>query len=374
MIDAGINRNPVILPTELSKLAPRREPGSLGHLWKFNRLAQMNGVGNGNVSSQLQQAVNKLAGPQPMVSSGMHPFKIYQLPSQYRTNPQPNDWLKFRCRNGLVTWRPTVVPAIDVGNPFTDWRMTCTPCTYANPKNIDQMGVSTILESEASNTVPFTDKDEVYLQNGGDPDYTLEIPIPFVPSNGNPSTAAYFWINLDQDENGNTSPQIHFGGFWSLNNGNFATHNFGDPIPFEFGPRAFPVTQNIIGNTLVIGSIQINAAESPNKTQGNYKPYIVQNQIGHACMVPSNYNAVAGTYSDNAIYYTGDIVYYPPVSLPASGTPYVASYLQAQNYADEFSNPVDLRGVSAVGISGIAPSGDGTATTAWIPWGVAIAP
>ncbi len=90
-------------PTETSPLASRRESGSGGQLWKK--------VGRGvNQNAELTKAVKqvnrKLSQLQHLggLDGKMHPFKIYQMPSEMRATALPDGeaWRTFRVRGGSL--------------------------------------------------------------------------------------------------------------------------------------------------------------------------------------------------------------------------------------------------------------------------------
>lgn len=89
----------------------------------------------GNATRQLQNGVNRLFTPQPMVSSGLHPFKIYRVPAQYRFTPLADPtttWRAVRVRGGLIlntTISPSNLPTgtDKVDQPYQD--------VYANLAN-----------------------------------------------------------------------------------------------------------------------------------------------------------------------------------------------------------------------------------------------
>ena len=220
-----------------------------------------------------------------------------------------------------------------------------------------------MFEAEPLGELPFQGDSEVYLQNGGDPDYEIQLPSTF----GIQAMAiGYFWIDLtDAPSSGNAVPYIKFGGQRTNGDGTNAG-DFGETLPFDITGGGFPV--NILGKYIPLGSIFIKCSggNSPN----DFVPYIDQYVYGHFIFTPNNYVNVAGPYSDNVVYWTGDVVTgIIPDTPPASGMPFYSGYIQMQMYNDGLgTNNTDTRFVDPIGISGIAPPTDGTFNDTWIPW------
>ena len=384
-MDIAVPRQRIVNPTELTRLASKREPDSLGHLWKYTSSGQDQGRDLGNNTSQISAALSKLNARPWLTPSGYYPFKIYQLPPQFRSSPSPNDYLKFRCRNGLVTFRPINV-ADDMG-PFdgNPWFPMCQQCGYANAPDPTQLGVPTSLYAQLGQ-LPFVDNNEVFLVNGGDPDYIL-----FGPDQ-DPDvwfSFAYFWASLDAStiaESGQPAViNIHFGGFY-YKGGDYIP--FGDEMPFDGtytnhpgGPGFYtPVFPGLMTNYFFIGTIFM-LFQQGYIASGNVgfvgKPYITNYVNWHQTLIPTNYGCMAGDYSDSIIYYTGDLVNgYASDQGVSSGDPYVYLWVQSYAYAngDDGDPVVDLRNTQQLGIWGQAPPAEASGDFYWMPYSWAIAP
>lgn len=87
--------------SEGSHLDSPREPGSAPHTWKFARQGQQRATNISRVGGQIQRSLQAGQRPQ-LVPQKLLPFQVYQLPQSLRTNPQPNDNFKIRVRQGRV--------------------------------------------------------------------------------------------------------------------------------------------------------------------------------------------------------------------------------------------------------------------------------
>ena len=93
-----IPRNGLRKPVEMSGMTSSRESASVQRSWRTLLEAQENVAAGHNSQSIL---AGKLRTIQPSNPSLMYPFKIYQLPWQFRTATNPaTDWLKVRVRSG----------------------------------------------------------------------------------------------------------------------------------------------------------------------------------------------------------------------------------------------------------------------------------
>lgn len=366
-MDVGIPKNPIGLPSELSKLASRREPNSLFHLWKRTLQAQNQGIDSGNSTRQLAAGLNRALGNNPMASSGYHPFQIYQLPQQYRDNPQPNDWLRFRCRNGNVTFRPMQV--MDGSGTVNDfWEVNSKDCKYSTEDDDFATGIPSTFGSFS--TPPFTDHDELFMVNGydedfnpaliQDPEYLIDI-----PSSDIAFANAVFWISIDFKDEFNPYPVIHFGGSWTnvdLSPGG----TFGDDIPPQISGLEQISLQNIpniMTSYRVIGFINIIFAPDLISTtdQTHGQPIVSQVLNSHVLDYPIGYMNFVGTYDDNPIYWPGDMVYFQD---EGSGD----SAFFIQYWYDAFTVPdsPDRRQAIPLGVSGIPPNSDLTSNQYWL--------
>jgi len=95
-----IPRNGLRKPVEMSGMTSSRESASVQRSWRTLLEAQENVAAGHNSQSIL---AGKLRTIQPSNPSLMYPFKIYQLPWQFRTATNPaTDWLKVRVRTGRI--------------------------------------------------------------------------------------------------------------------------------------------------------------------------------------------------------------------------------------------------------------------------------
>lgn len=360
--ESPVPRTNLHRPSESSRLVPARDPSSIFHNWRATNHGNNRGNEITNQNGALITELNRLEAKKGWVSDGMHPFKIYQLPSQYRPVPTSTDYLKFRCRTGGFLQKPTIVPnayvGIQVPDPafapsgqggwqttvfgsnFNEYRGNNFNVGWANPDTGSGTGVP-FLGAYSGVSLPLNFKNEVYLTNGGDPEYTAK-----------PDSISFFWIQMDVDGNGVSSANIHFGG-WLYADGSL----FGDkppwivesPTGFYFGNLySLPVVSNVISTYTVLGDINIF----------NGKVYIGQYIHDHLITLPDNYFRYVGQYDDSHIYWTGDIV-----TDSGEGGPSIDGFwvqlAGLANFTD--SGPVSgyQGNVGCIGISGTSPFEDG---------------
>lgn len=376
-----VSRNVLPVPVETSALMSPRDPQALSHLWKFTSQGNERGKQLANQNSAIIAKLNSLTNPRG-VTTGVHPFQIYQMPSVFRPTASPTDYLKFRIRTGGFLTQIRSVPSADVGTAIPDpgsdpfasggWQGT------GFYSNIDQFrggssedvkwdmtfvtGGGTgqpLLGSYSSGAplfnLPYTMQDDVFNVNGGDPEWTMPT-----------DSVAWFWLSLDLDGDGNTSAAIHWGGFhldtfalfgsippWIQTSG-------GDYIGNLF---SLPAQSNLMGNYWPLGDM----------TNVNGKVWVGQYVNDHLITLPDNFFRYVGGYDDSVIYWTGDIV-----SSPAASTDLLLGFgyfVQLAGYSPSFDNsssffPTDCRGLPPIGISGTDPSDDTTA----VYWKPLIAP
>src|SRR5882672_861582 len=121
MFTSPIPRRGRVHRSETSRLISPREPGGPGGDWKAdNQLSQTLDQIN-NSHGALAQKVAKLGKGMPV--SSMHPFKIYQFPTQYRTVHSSNDWKRFTVRGGLMGFFSVLGTDLSAGtnNPYGMW-------------------------------------------------------------------------------------------------------------------------------------------------------------------------------------------------------------------------------------------------------------
>lgn len=361
--------------SETSRLMSPRDPSSLSHQWR--KLGKGNGQSQAttNQNGAIIAQINRLGGFNPIQSSGAHPFQIYQLPSQFRSNRQPNDYLKVRCRQGCIAMKPRTVPsgavgtAIPAGLPANNngtaaWvpilngsgvTQNMAIIQWANPLDGSGSGVPIIGNNWAPfNGPPFRNEDEIYLANGGDPEYLM-------PAGG----TGWFWLQLDDNgqwaDMGESAlvPTIHFGGITNVDG---ADVTFGDAPPWIMlegggvGIFNLPQIPNIQGQYFIIGEIST--------FQGQM--WINQFVNWHFNELNNNFLNWAGTYSENFIYWTGDVVFGVDGVQPR----FFMQMLGYNGVGDDGFDPGLMPATQMpFGVSGWSPDDDAISGAVWVPLG-----
>lgn len=374
-LSTPLSRGQLPRTSETSRLMSPRDPSSLSHQWR--KLGKGNGQSQAttNQNGAIIAQINRLGGFNPIQSSGAHPFQIYQLPSQFRSNRQPNDYLKVRCRQGCIAMKPRTVPsgavgtAIPAGLPANNngtaaWvpilngsgvTQNMAIIQWANPLDGSGSGVPIIGNNWAPfNGPPFRNEDEIYLANGGDPEYLM-------PAGG----TGWFWLQLDDNgqwaDMGESAlvPTIHFGGITNVDG---ADVTFGDAPPWIMlegggvGIFNLPQIPNIQGQYFIIGEIST--------FQGQM--WINQFVNWHFNELNNNFLNWAGTYSENFIYWTGDVVFGVDGVQPR----FFMQMLGYNGVGDDGFDPGLMPATQMpFGVSGWSPDDDAISGAVWVPLG-----
>jgi hypothetical protein len=113
--NSPIQRDGIIGGTELSGLASARESGGLRQQWKAQNQHAQAIQSLTNKVSQLQRQISRMSAKG--ATSGMHPFKIYQIPECQRNFINGDDCYRFKVRDGSID----VNVVFGVGGMGTDW-------------------------------------------------------------------------------------------------------------------------------------------------------------------------------------------------------------------------------------------------------------
>jgi hypothetical protein len=125
-----IPRGGLRAPTEMSGLTSPRERDSIQHMWQTALQSQQAAASARNANGSLSQTPSPRRPSNPSL---FYPFKIYQLPWMFRTNPTPQDWLKVRVRTGrcLIGGINNVLGCDGAPDPSNE-TYNDTPLTYGD--------------------------------------------------------------------------------------------------------------------------------------------------------------------------------------------------------------------------------------------------